>query len=1220
MIPRALRWVAATTMAVALAACNGGGSESVSSTSQDLLKEAGLLDDGGGSGSSSSSGGGSSSGSGGGSSGVLDAAAVDVTIDDGDDGGGGSSGGGSSGGGSGGNSGGSSGGGSTSSSSGGSSGGSSSGSGSSGASSSSSSSGGDDAAADAGDDSSFEAGDDSGFDSGFDAGDDSGDASCTPSICPLDYEWCWQPVSGPPAQCVLALACDPSDVITEDGCTCCPQGDVQVDLNGFSYCLSCQSLQNVFDQYCANNDPPASCTCGAQSCGTGQRWCTNSEGDASTGQCVDEPDCDGGACSCSVTAETDDFTLTGCTAPDPCPNDDPPPGCATCCATCLASSFGSIGVNQAQDLQPLVQWDEDQNDCVDAVTRQPTANRNPTPGPCGTLTGDHEAFIQSIADIIMMGDTWQQDDVRQLLDFHGRSLPGMVFHGEFAAINLEGADLRKADLSDASFFAANMRGVDLRWSNAKGVSLVGADLSLSRLADAPRKMTLTYKADFTGANLSLSRFDGAYLVQTIFNGVDAPSAVFDGAYAPCADFTNAKLANASFVGFNLTKFANDTCTGSLAGADLRMTDWRGASVNLPDRSAGRADLSYSVWCGASASDGPFAQSTEYGSFVQNAAFAKAQRDRGVLFVPADRCGKFTPSTSLKYDQRVAKAMALADGSGRLQDIYFYDWSSWPSWEEDGTRPTDGYNPDLNRDSPGWPLLENGTLINIARQNRDGLPERGIIYLLRMGSSFVVYTSKTFPNGSTDRRTPGNGSGQVWWERRVSAKGRASMLSNPEIISQAFYYDQRDISDLQNLAFGLELTTNVLTLVPGIGTWKIVLENVLYGKPIWSTQNIATMAIDASAFATFGASKLAALPKLAQTAQALRVGAVVTLAAGAGLQTYNAYDNAVKQNYLGAAVDVGSVVISGLLIRKNIKDFYQTRTFLQKMADYAPPDFPASPLKLTGNAEKDKAVNAFGQWMAERSTGAQMDIAALQNPKGAQVTGDALAGVSDGISNLRYQKAVDMAMKSGNAGAIADAKNFGKKLSDFSGADGNWDPWGITNEASFAAGQKAARKEIGDIISKRLNGADTLTNEWQTLGGDKVKGVRLYGGDTGQQLYNAMWGKPNAFKPAFLTQTSGPATADKIFQDGMARWARVLNGAEKGDAALGQFAQGLQAYYQGLRYARGGDAIGRVLGSAVFRKAFGRRIQLPPLVDGYAYAMDQCQFTEWLVPILKKALQ
>jgi hypothetical protein len=211
------------------------------------------------------------------------------------------------------------------------------------------------------------------------------------------------------------------------------------------------------------------------------------------------------------------------------------------------------------------------------------------------------------------------------------------------------------------------------------------------------------------------------------------------------------------------------------------------------------------------------------------------------------------------------------------------------------------------------------------------------------------------------------------------------------------------------------------------------------------------------------------------------------------------------------------------------------------------------------------------------------------------------------------------MRSGNPRAIDEAKYFGKKLSEL-GSEGNWDPWGVTNQPSIAAGQKAARKEIGDIIQKRLNGAETLTTEWQTLGGDKVKGVRLYGGPEGQRLYNSYWGSPDAFKPALLTRTAGTATADKIFQDGMARWAKVLNGADKGDAALSQFAQGLQAYYQGLRYARGGDAIGRVMGAAVFRKAFGRRIQLPPLVDGYAYAMDQCQFTEWLVPILKKALQ
>jgi uncharacterized protein YjbI with pentapeptide repeats len=946
------------------------------------------------------------------------------------------------------------------------------------------------------------------------------------------------------------------------------------------------------------------------SCDTGQRWCTETPGNG-PGECVDEIACDGTSCTCTDGTDDDDSTLEGCTAPDSCAQDDPTPTCATCCASCAAANPSGYHL---QDATALIVWDETKTDCVDSVTGQPTAVRNPTPGPCGTLTGDHEAFIQSIADVTMQNDPWQAADVQQLLDFHGKPLQGMVFHGEFAAINLEGADLRKADLSDASFFGANMRGVDLRWSNMRGTFLIGSDLSVSR-SGGVRKPALTYMADATGAQLSFSRFDGAYLMLTNFNGISAPSAVFDGAMMSCADFTNAEMPNASFVGSILDQFANSTCVSRLTGADLRMTDWRGARVRVAN--AGNADLSYSVWCGSTASAAPFLQSTENGEFVTNVGYARNNRNRGILYVPAARCAQFTPSTSVKFDQRVANAFDLLASSGQPNSISFYDWGNFPDWEENGTPPTDRYNPDLNRNSPAWPLLENGTLINIARPKSDGLPERGIIYLLRMGSSFVVYTNAPFPNGIS-RQTPGNGSGQTWWERRVVARGRAAMVSNPEIVSQAFYYDRRDISALQNLAFGLELATNVLTLVPGLGTYKIVLENVMYDKPIWSQQNVTTMVLDLGALATFGATKLAKLPALAQT---LRVGAVVSLASGMGLQSYNAYDAAVNQNYLGAAVDVGSVVIGGLLIRKNISDFYQTRQFLQRMADYRPVDFPPSPLKLTGDAEKDKAVRAFAQWMAERSTGAQMDLGALQSSTRGNLTAFELTQLSDGLGNLRYQKAVEMANRSGNANAIREAEEFGRRLAAGPGGSGNWDPWGVYADASVLnTARGAARQEIGNIIRGRLNGAESLTNEWQTLDGQRIQGVRLRGGAEGQRLYDQLWGRPGTFSPAYLTETAGPTTANAIFQDGMTRWAGVLNGTYQGDAALAQFAQGLQAYYQGMRYARGGDAVGRAFGAAVFRKAFGRRIVLPELVDGRAYAMDQCQFTAYLVPILRQALQ
>src|SRR5262249_43601701 len=153
-------------------------------------------------------------------------------------------------------------------------------------------------------------------------------------------------------------------------------------------------------------------------------------------------------------------------------------------------------------------------------------------------------------------------------------------------------------------------------------------------------------------------------------------------------------------------------------------------------------------------------------------------------------------------------------------------------------------------------------------------------------------------------------------RRLVPAGRASALSYPEIIASAYYYDHRDIQALQNLAVGLEMFYTGLSLIPGAGTLKIPFEAVYLGKEIFSLDNGITVATDAAAAFTFGASKLLnpTTIKGIRALQAMRVGAVATLTLGSGFQLYRANTELQQEKYFGAAVDVGIVLVNALLVR------------------------------------------------------------------------------------------------------------------------------------------------------------------------------------------------------------------------------------------------------------------------------------------------------------------
>ena len=98
--------------------------------------------------------------------------------------------------------------------------------------------------------------------------------------------------------------------------------------------------------------------------------------------------------------------------------------------------------------------------------------------------------------------------------------------------NLEGANLRGADLSYANLSGANLRGADLSCANLEGANLRGANLR---------------GANLRGAYLSGANLRGAYLSGAYLSGAN-----LRGAYLSGANLSGEKLAIAPISILNLT--------------------------------------------------------------------------------------------------------------------------------------------------------------------------------------------------------------------------------------------------------------------------------------------------------------------------------------------------------------------------------------------------------------------------------------------------------------------------------------------------------------------------------------------------------------------------------------------------------------------------------------------------------------------------------------------
>jgi uncharacterized protein YjbI with pentapeptide repeats len=127
---------------------------------------------------------------------------------------------------------------------------------------------------------------------------------------------------------------------------------------------------------------------------------------------------------------------------------------------------------------------------------------------------------------------------------------------QFCEINLDGAVLRGANLSGASFYNASMRNVDLSATMLTHVQLKGADL--------------------TGASLEHSFLNGGDLIGATFCGANLRRAYLIGSNMASANFSGATLRSANLSGCTMSE-AN--CTDAdMSFAVLGSTSLKGASL------------------------------------------------------------------------------------------------------------------------------------------------------------------------------------------------------------------------------------------------------------------------------------------------------------------------------------------------------------------------------------------------------------------------------------------------------------------------------------------------------------------------------------------------------------------------------------------------------------------------------------------------------------------
>ena len=166
-----------------------------------------------------------------------------------------------------------------------------------------------------------------------------------------------------------------------------------------------------------------------------------------------------------------------------------------------------------------------------------------------------------------------------------RTLGGLVGgtdeQAEQAAVHLESAELREADLRGANLPQARLSGAILQEANLEGAMLTAtqlnrADLQRAHLEGATLRQAYLEKADLTGAHLEGAMLSGAHMAVTILTGAHLEGAILGGARLEGAFLQRAHLEGARIFGAHLEHAT--LSEAYMQGTLLRRTHFEGASL------------------------------------------------------------------------------------------------------------------------------------------------------------------------------------------------------------------------------------------------------------------------------------------------------------------------------------------------------------------------------------------------------------------------------------------------------------------------------------------------------------------------------------------------------------------------------------------------------------------------------------------------------------------
>ncbi len=234
---------------------------------------------------------------------------------------------------------------------------------------------------------------------------------------------------------------------------------------------------------------------------------------------------------------------------------------------------------------------------------------------------------------------------------------GCNFRGaNLAALKVEDAYLRDADLRKANLRGVELRGARLQNANLKEAQLQGANLIKAKLQEANLS-----RASLEGANLNHSNLQNARLERASFGGASLRRAVLESANLRQANLSGANLTRANLRAANLhgVKLNDAKLTrANLKGANLRSVNLNGANIDraslrgvdlrgatLKDVSLRRVDLVGANLAGVKLLDADLEGANLKGANLRNANLLGANLEK-VNLEGANLQGAIMPDGSL----------------------------------------------------------------------------------------------------------------------------------------------------------------------------------------------------------------------------------------------------------------------------------------------------------------------------------------------------------------------------------------------------------------------------------------------------------------------------------------------------------------------------------------------------------------------------------------------